>query len=172
PLMIVGILLQTIAHLLSPPSLSLEIVAAAIQLTSVIIFVAAIAITLHRARKPESYDRFVYAALGWLVVAAIANPFVFKLFELAGTRQQLLFNLATFNIPYRDVQLLGIAVVMILGISLRLLPHAYGLREPSRQWVSFLFWGVNGSILGGAVFFIAGMTTGNHWLLIIHWLTT
>src|SRR5690349_20329768 len=40
PLMIVGILLQTIAHLLSPPSLSLEIAAAAIQLASVIIFAA------------------------------------------------------------------------------------------------------------------------------------
>ena len=172
PLMIVGIMLQTIAHLLSPPSLSLEIVAAAIQLTSVIIFVAAIAITLHRARKPESYDRFVYAALGWFVVAAIANPFVFKLFELAGTRQQLLFNLATFNIPYRDVQLLGIAVVMILGVSLKFLPHAYGFREPSRLWQSFLFWGVNGAIFAGIVLFIAGMAGGNYWLLGIQWLAT
>lgn len=172
PLMIVGILLQTIAHLLSPPSLSLEIVAAAIQLTSVIIFVAAIAITLHRARKPESYDRFVYAALGWFVVAAIANPFVFKLFELAGTRQQLLFNLATFNIPYRDVQLLGMAVVMILGVSLKFLPHAYGLREPSRVWQSFLFWGVNGAIFAGIVLFVVGMAGGHYWLLGIQWLTT
>jgi MFS family permease len=89
---------------------------------------------------------------------------------LPGSREQLLFNLATFNIPYRDVQLLGIAVVMILGVSLRLLPHAYGLREPTRAWQSFLFWGVNGSILGGVVFFIAGMVTGNHWLLMIQWL--
>src|ERR1044072_7067640 len=33
-------------------------------------------------------------------------------------------------------------------------------------------WGVNGSILGGAVFFIAGMTSGNHWLLALQWLTS
>ena len=172
PLMVVGILLQTIAHLLSPPSLSLEIVAATIQLISVIIFAAVITMTARLAQKPESYDRFVYAALGWFVFAAIANPVIFKLFELAGTREQLLFNLATFNIPYRDVQLLGIAVVMILGVSLRLLPHAYGLREPSRLWQSFLFWGVNGSILAGIVLFIAGMMGGNYWLLAMHWLTT
>jgi uncharacterized protein involved in response to NO len=172
PLMIVGIVAQTVAHLLSPPSLPLEIVAATIQTISVVIFALAIVMTARQAKKPENYDRFVYAALGWFLLAAIANPVVFKLFELAGTREQLLFNLATFNIPYRDVQLLGIAVVMILGVSLRLLPHAYGLREPSRAWQAFLFWGVNGSILAGIVLFIAGMTGGNHWLLLLQWLTT
>lgn len=170
PLMIAGIALQTVAHLLSPPSLSLEVLASAIQLTAVIIFAGVMVQTIRRSGKHEIYDRFLYAALAWFLIAAIANPVIFKLFELAGTREQLLFNLATFNIPYRDVQLLGLAVVMILGISLRLLPHAYGLREPSKRWVSFLFWGVNGSVVGSAVFFIAGMTSGNHWLLMLQWL--
>lgn len=172
PLMIAGILLQTVAHLLSPPALPLEVVAATIQLVSVVIFGTAIIMTARLAKKPEVFDRFVYAALGWFGLAAVANPVIFKLFELPGSRQELLSNLATFNIPYRDVQLLGIAVVMILGVSLRLLPHAYGLREPSRRWVSFLFWGVNGSIFAGTVLFIAGMTTGNHWLLMVQWLMT
>jgi uncharacterized protein involved in response to NO len=172
PLMIAGIVLQTVAHLLSPPSLSLEVIASTIQLTAVIIFCGVMVQTIRQSGKRETYDRFLYAALTWFVIAAIANPIIFKLFELPGSREQLLFNLATFNIPYRDVQLLGLAVVMILGISLRLLPHAYGFREPSRQWASFLFWGVNGSILGGAVFFIAGMTSGNHWLLMLQWLAS
>jgi len=170
PLMITGIVLQTVAHLSSPPSLRLEVLAAAIQLGAVIIFAMAIVMTARHAKKPEVYDRFVYAALGWFALAAIANPVIFKLFELPGGREQLLFNLATFNIPYRDVQLLGIAVVMILGVSLRLLPHAYGMREPSRGWREFLFWGVNGSILAGVVLFVAGMSTGNHWLLTVQWL--
>jgi len=172
PLMITGILLQTVAHLLSPPSLSLEIVGATIQFLSIVIFGTTILMTARLAKKPETYDRFVYASLAWFLVAAIANPVIFKLFELPGNRKELLFNLATFNIPYRDVQLLGIAVVMILGVSLRLLPHAYGLREPSRRWQSFLFWGVNGSILAGLVLFLAGMVSGNHWLLMIEWFTT
>lgn len=172
PLMIVGIALQTIAHLLSPPSLSLEILAASIQLVSIAIFSVAIMMTTRAAKKPESHDRFIYAALGWFLLAAIANPVVFKLFELPGSREELLFNLATYNIPYRDVQLLGIAVVMILGVSLRLLPHAYGFRVPSREWQAFLFWGLNGAILSGIVLFVVGMTGGNHWLLLVHWLTT
>ena len=171
PLMITGIILQAVAHLLSPPSLSLEALAAVIQIAAVIIFAAVIVETIRRSGKHENYDRFLYAALVWFLVAAIANPFIFKLFELAGTREERLFNLATFNIPYRDIQLFGIAVVMILGISLRFLPRGFGLRKPSRQWTSFMFWGVNGSILAGAVLFITGMTSGNHWLLALQWLT-
>ena len=170
PLMVAGIILQTVAHLSSPPSLSLEIVAAVIQLLSVAIFAGVMFQTMRQSGKREMYDRFLYAALGWFLIAAIANPIIFQLFELAATREQRLFNLATFNIPYRDVQLLGLAVVMILGVSLRLLPHAYGFREPSKRWISFLFWGLNGSILAGAVLFIAGMTSGNHWLLALQWL--
>ena len=171
PLMIAGLVLQTVAHLLSPPSLPLEVLASILQMIAVVIFVVVMVQTIRQSGKHEIYDRFLYAAFVWFVIAAIANPIIFKLFELPGTRERLLFNLATFNIPYRDVELLGIAVVMILGISLRLLPHAYGLREPSRQWASFLFWGVNGSILAGALLFIAGMTSGNHWLLALQWLT-
>lgn len=171
PLMVGGIVLQTIAHLLSPPSLRIELVAASIQFIAVAIFALVMVATIRQAKKTEVYDRFLYAAIGWFLIAAIANPIIFKLFELPLNRQELLFNLATFNIPYRDVQLLGFAVVMILGVSLRLLPHAYGLREPSPRWVSFLFWGVNGSILFGVLFFIGGMTTGNHWLLMGQWLT-
>ena len=81
PLMIAGIALQTIAHLLSPPSLRLEIFAAAIQLVSIVIFSVTITMTARLAKKPESYDRFVYAALGWFLFAAILNPVIFKLFE-------------------------------------------------------------------------------------------
>src|SRR5262245_6783387 len=174
PLMIAGIVLQTVAHLIvpSPAALPLEVIAAAIQLASVVIFGLAIVNTARQANKPEVYDRFVYAALVWFVIAAIANPIIFKLFELPGSREQLLFNLATFNIPYRDVQLLGIAIVMILGVSLRFLPHAYGLREPSRAWRNFLFWGVNGALVVGGASFIPGMAGRNHWLLMLLWLST
>lgn len=174
PLMAIGILLQTAAHLLVPvsPALAIAVVAALFQLAAVIIFAVVILNTTRQANKPEPYDRFVYAALVWFILAAIANPFVFKLFEFPNGRQQLLFNLATFNIPYRDVQLLGIAVVMILGISFRFLPHAYGFREPSGKWRTFAFWALNGSILVGAVSFLAGMSAGNHRLLMIQWLTT
>jgi hypothetical protein len=173
PLMLIGIAIQAVAHLSvpSPWSMPLEWVAAALQLTAVCIFAFVITKTARAANRPEIHDRFVYAALGWFVIAAIANPIIFKLFEFPGGRANLLFNLATFNIPYRDVQLIGVAVLMILGVGLRVLPVAHGLREPSPFWRGFMFWGVNGSLVGGAILFIAGMVTSNHWLLLLQWLT-
>jgi uncharacterized protein involved in response to NO len=171
PLMIIGIVMQTVAHLLSPPSLKLEVVAGTIQFISVTIFTIVMVMTLRRGKSPDFDDRFVYASLAWFLLAALANPVIFKLFELPGSREELLFNLASFNIPYRDAQLLGIAVVMILGVSLKFLPDAYGFREPSPAWRSFVFWGVNGSILGGIVLFLGGMIGRNHWLLLGQWLT-
>src|SRR6266508_715502 len=89
PLMAVGIIIQTIAHLIVPSlgtqasspavlgPLVLEGIEAAIQLAAVIIFALAIIKTARQANKPEVYDRFVYAALAWFVVAAVANPIIF-----------------------------------------------------------------------------------------------
>jgi len=173
PLMLMGIAIQAVAHLSvpSPWSMPLEWVAAGLQFIAVCIFALVIIKTARAANKPEIQDRFVHASLAWLVIAAIANPIIFKLFEFPGSRANLLFNLATFNIPYRDVQLIGVAVLMILGVGLRILPGAYGLRTPSRLWQGFMFWGINGALLGGAVLFIAGMTTNNHWLLLLQWVT-
>lgn len=172
PLMAGGIVIQTIAHLIVPStaSMPLEIIAATVQLAAVMVFAFTIVKTMRGANKPGVYDRFVYAALGWFVVSAIANPFIFKAFELPGSREQLLSNLATFNIPYRDVQLVGIAIVMILGVSLRYLPQVYGRPEPLKAWRHFVFWGVNGALFIGSVSFIAGMMGHNHWLLLLQWL--
>ncbi len=172
PLMVAGIVIQTLAHMIVPSSASmpLEIIASVFQFAAISIFALAIVKTARQANKPEVYDRFVYAALGWFLIAAIANPIIFKLFEFPSSREQLLFNLATFNIPYRDVQLVGLAVMIILGVSLRFLPHAYGLREPSRAWRNFLFWGVNAALIVGSISFIVGMIGGNRRLLMLHWL--
>jgi hypothetical protein len=95
PIMAIGILAQTIAHLQNPAEATLRLLffAASCQLLAVLIFGLVIVNTARQAMKPEPYDRFVYAALGWLLLAAIANPFIFILFELPFDRQQLLFNL-------------------------------------------------------------------------------
>ncbi|HHV85208.1 MAG TPA: NnrS family protein [Petrimonas sp.] len=165
PLMITGILLQALAHVIAPrpPYLLLGVAAGGLQLVAVAIFVLVVVRTLHGTHVRRNNDGFIYAALGWFLLAAIINPIIFSLFESAGTEEEFLFNVSSFNIPYRDIQTLGIAVVMILGMSLHILPHAYGFREPSSRWRKFLLWGVNGAILFGVISFTAGMTTGVHW---------
>lgn len=167
PLMGVGILLQALAHVIAPhvPYLSLGIAAGILQIFAVMIFTTAILMTFKEAGKSERYDRFVYVALAWFNLAAILNPIIFWLYESAETREIFLYRLMVYNIPYRDVQLLGIAVVMILGVSLRFLPHAYGLRQPSDRWCGFLLWGCNGAILLAIVTHLIAMLTDNYWWL-------
>lgn len=173
PMMAAGIIGQTAGHLGAPRPLfvRLGLMSGGLIIIAAGVFITAIIKTLRQSGKREPFDRFVLAALGWFGLSALVNPIVFWLFETARTREEFLFRVATFNIPYRDVQLLGIAVVMILGVSLRYLPHAYGFREPSPRWQSFLFWGVNAAIALGAIAFIAGMTSHSHWALAIPALT-
>ena len=64
PLMIAGIVLQTVAHLLSPPSLSLEVVACHYSINCHHRFRGVMVQTIRRSGKRETYDRFLYAALG------------------------------------------------------------------------------------------------------------
>lgn len=165
PLMASGILLQSFAHVMAPHDvyLHLGIVAGAIQIIAVLIFALVVQRTLRQTVQRDYYDSFIYAALGWFVLALILNPIIFILFESPATQEVFLFRVSTFNIPYRDIQMLGIAMVMILGVSLHILPHAYGLRLPSLRWQKFVLWGSNGAILMGIVTFLAGMVTENHW---------
>lgn len=173
PLMVIGIAIQTVAHLLVPATiaLSLAAVGALLQMAAVMIFTAVTIQTCRNAGESHITDRFVYSSLFWFNVAALANFFIFKAFEFPANRQSFLKNVAILNIPYRDIQLLGVAVVMIFGVSLAVLPRFFNLRMPSRAWCSFLFWGLNGSILIGAITFVAGMSSGNHFLLLFQWLT-
>ena len=173
PMMAAGIIGQTVGHLRAPEpfAIRLGLLGGACIIVAVSLFVTAIVKTLRQSGKREPFDRFVLAALGWFGLAALANPITFWLFETASTRAEFLFRVATFNIPYRDVQLLGIAVVMILGVSLRYLPHAYGFREPSPRWQLFLFWGVNVAIALGTIAFIAGMASHSRWALTVPTLT-
>lgn len=168
PLMASGICLQTIGHLRAPESWFWEfgLAGGVLVIGAASVFALVIAQTLRAAKRPEHYDRFIFASLAWLLIAAVANPIVFWLFESAPTPPEFLFRVSSFDIPYRDAELLGIAVVMILGVSLKFLPHAYGLREPGRRWRGFVFWGVNAAIAATIATFIGAIAFHQIWLLI------
>ncbi len=164
PLMAVGIAVQTSAHLLAPgsPALLLALLAGGVQALAVVLFALIITKTNRDSGMREPHDRFVTTALGWFVLAALLNPVIFVLFELPPSREAFLFNVATFNIPFRDVELLGIAVLLIVGVSPRYIPHAYDLSQPSAHWQSFIFWSVNGALVVSSLAHIGAMVTGRY----------
>jgi hypothetical protein len=166
-LLLGGIALQTAAHLGSPGAafVSLGIAAGVLQIGAVALFVWSVVSTAfgngEAPRGLGGAGELVGAAVAWFALAAIANPVVFWLFETAATREDFLFRVATFNIPYGDVQLLGIATVGLVGLSVAYLPRAYGMRRPSARWRGLLFWGLNGAIAVSVATFPLGMIYRN-----------
>lgn len=158
-LMLGGLVLQVGGHLGAPQPgfLAAGLAGGVIQVIAVGAFAWIIWRVFRQSEIREPADPLIKSAVVWFLLAAILNPLIFWLFETAQTREAFLFRVATFNIPYRDIQLLGVAVLMVLGVSLRYLPHAYGFRMPSAGWRKFMLWGGNGAIGLSIASFLAGM---------------
>lgn len=167
PLMLVGVTLQVIAHFFAPApvfqaqgELSVPLWAlvvgtggAVLQWLSVTVFGIVIFQTLRQAQKREHYDPLIFAALGWFWLSAIANVFLVSYWGSATTVQMFTTRVGAFNAPLRDMQMYGFAAQLILGISLRFLPHAYGFPEPKKAWSRWLLVGVNVGVAMTAVSF-------------------
>lgn len=164
PLMITGILLQTVAHLGAPKMgyMIMGVVAGIIQLVALVFFAVIMVRTFRQSTQSNTFDPFVYSALFWIIIAAIANPIIFWLFEGAVDKDAFLFYVKTFNIPYRDIQLLGVPTVLILGISTKIIPSHYG-NPLSKRWLNFMVWGLNAAVVIGVATFIGAMLSDVHW---------
>jgi metal-sulfur cluster biosynthetic enzyme len=194
PLMLLGLTGQILAHFFLPkpvfPSESplmlawLELtkrfsrydlflvvgtVGALLQWLAVTLFIVVVAVTLKRANKPEPYDPIVYASLIWLWLSALANIVLFVHWGTIPDRDAFIQRVGTWNAPLRDAQIFGFAAQLILGVSLRFLPHAYGFREPPRWWAKFLLVSSNLSTLALVVSFPLYMLLRDHRLMALYW---
>jgi hypothetical protein len=97
-------------------------------------FVCVILKTWHAAGKGLAfYDYYVLSALGWFLVQAVAEALYLAATLAASSRAELLALVATWQGAIRDVQIHGFALLMILGVSQRLLHHVYGFPAPDRR---------------------------------------
>jgi len=149
-LMVSGVGLRVLIVPLFPsgPYLGLGLLATLLELAAVVLFVTVIGQTFRRSGHPDLYDRYLYAALFWFLVAAALNPVLFSLVATAPDADTLVGRVAFFFGPYRDIQLWGFAALMIFGVSQRFLPAVLGLRPPDPAVSRGLFWLLNGGLVG------------------------
>ncbi|MBI3694792.1 MAG: DUF1858 domain-containing protein, partial [Acidobacteria bacterium] len=127
--------------------------AGAAELAVAVTFATIIVQTIRSSKQPaEPYEKFVYAALSWMVAAFAFDLWVFVASgRVSGYKQWVQF-IGAYDAPWRDLQLLGFAGTMILGVSQRFLPFIYGFREVPARVSAFIFslWtlSVAGSIAG------------------------
>lgn len=84
-------------------------------------------------------EAFVFGALGFLGIQVLVGGWHMSMLIRAETREALLHQISTYQAPLRDLQIHGMAMLMIFGVGLLLFPALFGFREvPSRRaWVAF-----------------------------------
>jgi hypothetical protein len=112
-------------------------------------FVLIILKTIGQSDQPgEPYERYVVAALGWMLAAFAFDTWVFtQTAGVSGYRGWVNF-IGRVDAPWRDLQLLGFVGTMILGVSQRFLPFIYGFREVPRRTSTHVLWLWNLSVAG------------------------
>jgi len=146
----------------------------ALEIAAIGVFAGHLAGTLRAARRPlEPWAAFVLAGLGFFVLQAVLSVWHMHRLMIAPDRDALVAQVATWQAPLRDLQVHGLALCMILGVNLRLLPILYD-RAPAptrRAWIAFGL--VVGAICGEVTLFLAYRISGSHHvaaLLLVPWL--
>jgi hypothetical protein len=110
-----------------------------LQAISGVLFVTVMARTIQGSRSRDDWDKYVVFSLVSFGAVAVLEPVVFYLTRPGIEPGELIDRVATYMGPYRTLQLLGFAGFMILGVSQRILPTAFGFRPPGRRVANVTF---------------------------------
>lgn len=116
--------------------------------------------TYRAVGKPlETYDKWVFAAVFWFLAGICGEAFLFYTIMTAPDRGALVSAVATWQLPVRQIQLFGMAAMMILGVSLRFMPPVFGFADPGERLYRRAFWPLNFGIAASAVLFVVMFKT-------------
>jgi hypothetical protein len=181
-LMLAGLTLRTFGMVgggagdggVSAVALATQTLGGIAQIAAVSIFAAQLWLTFRRSTaRLEPYVGFVLAALVWFFASTVLDQWHTYKTMTAATRDALIWQIATWQAPLRDLQVHGLALFIIFGVSLRMLPALFGVPTVSakRAWRAL-------GVLGAAVVleiavFLAYRYSGKHAvaaLLMVPWI--
>src|SRR5512135_1523348 len=164
-LMIAGLIVRTTgiataeAWSLAPPA---ALAGGALQVAAVLIFTGQILTTFaHSGAKVEPYVGFVIASLAWFGASSVVSIWHTWNTMTARSPDALLWYVATYQSPLRDLQIHGLALFMILGVSIRMLPALYEVPRVAdqRAWRALAL--LVAAVLGEVALFLLSRWTGN-----------
>ncbi len=91
----------------------------------------------------------------------------------AATTEELVWYVATYQAPLRDLQIHGLALFMILGVSLHMLPKLFKMPEIEHRRAWWGFWLLLIAVISETLLFVTYRWSGNHalaGLLMLPWL--
>lgn len=172
PLMALAVVARTVGEA-RPVGLfaTLAIAAGALQLALVAAFAALLATTACRERaRGRAADLYIAAGLAWFVLSAVLDLRHLVLTIGAPDRASLLAEIAVWQLPLRDLQIHGLALSMILGVSMRVLPGLLGTPPTDEGRAVRLFWPLQATIVLEVVLFPVAMTSRRPAVFVAVWL--
>lgn len=105
-----------------------------LEIGAVAIFAWQLATAFARSGKPlEPYAGFALASVGFFLLQTVYSGWHIARIMTAPSREAMLAQIATFQAPLRDLQIHGMALLMILGVGIRMFPIIFGLPETPRR---------------------------------------
>ncbi len=163
--MLGGVILRSVA-MSAPLGASgppLALAGSGLQVAATALFAWMLVRTFRRSlERLQPWMGFVFLAVGCLVAQAILDGWHTWRTMVASSREVLLAQVSTFQAPLRDLQIHGLALCMILGVSQRFLPPFLGVSStPARRgWFSLST--IAAGLVLESTFFIALRLTGDH----------
>lgn len=139
-IMIISLVLSTIGTATAETwsfAVSAVVFGGVLQIVAVVIFAGQLLVTFRRSDEPMSPAMgFIFMALFWFLIMSVMNLWHTVALMQAETREALLAQIATYQAALRDLQIHGLALCMILGVSMRFFPGMFGLAKTSavRGW--------------------------------------
>ncbi|HEY3323407.1 MAG TPA: DUF1858 domain-containing protein [Planctomycetota bacterium] len=179
-LMISGIAVRSIGMILPDVAWALPIsmAGAGAELVSVALYCGILLMTFLRGEaranwRTQPYLGFAFSSLFYFFASGCLDLFHTYHTLAAVTRAELLWYVATYQAPLRDLQVHGLAMCMILGVSIRMLPALFEVPELSTRRGWWACGILNASIIGETLIFVAYRWTNNHVLaalLLLPWI--
>ncbi len=157
-----GIVLRTFGEPLhaTPPMAAVALAGGAAQVVSVLLYAAVVLATARRSTRPHTAtERYIAAAIAWFVVAGVVDLFHLARTLAAPTAEALVRQVATWQFPLRDLQIQGLAMMMIFGVSLRAFPHWFGTPLPDQRRAHRLWLPLQLAVAVEVVSFVVAMAT-------------
>jgi len=141
------------------------VVASMLEVAAIGLFVRIIVATWRGSGKPlVLFDYYILSSLAWFIVQAIYESIYLTATLYAADRDELISLVATWQGALRDVQIHGFAMLMILGVSQRILHHHYGVPVPSRRLSLAALLCLNAAILGEVLGLVMHRVGGSAWI--------
>ncbi len=138
------------------------LVGSVLEILAVLLFTAIVIQTIRSSERAfEVYEAYILCALFWFVVQAVYSTVHFVALAQAPTESAVLLQISRWQAPLRDLQIHGFALLMILGVSHRILDKLYHLPRPGTRCSLTVLVLVNGAILLETSGFVAMRTLGH-----------